>query len=140
MSVFAKPTAGADPATVAVLTFPCGPWELAIAANDVDGLSIATDELYIGALFDVEAELALSDSDRRTITVTSASGRASFAVDVPVRLVRLSTANILPSLANVPFSQSGLVLGFAEVEEQLLVLLDIPSVVRSLRAMSGGAT
>ena len=132
--------------TISVLRFSAGPLRLGVAAEDVVAVMAARADIpHIARLFGVEP--GRNDLERRTIQVTTAAaGQGSepcltaFQADFPVEVVRCGFEDVLPMGPWLECGRLRPVMGFARIDDETLVLLDIPSVVDMLQKREGGTS
>lgn len=128
---------------IPVLRFHAGPLHLAIAAEDVKSVQSARrDVLHIARILGVEP--SYTESDWRVVRVAvpalaEGSGGSDgsrdliFQVDAPVGVVRCNAEDLLPAVPSMPADRWKPILGFASIDGQTLLLLDISSVAEKLR-------
>lgn len=121
-------------ASITLLRFCAGSMYFGIAAEDVVGVAPARDDApHIGTLLGIEPARA----ERRMIRLAPPAAQAdlpwiSFQADGPVDVIRCNADDILPMPRGIPRERWKPVLGFAQMDHQLVLLLDIPSVVEKL--------
>lgn len=128
-------------ASIPLLRFCAGPLYLGIAAEDVVSITpeVTMDDVHIACLLGV----APGDAERRTIQLWSGLSprvktdddshtTCSFQADMPLNVVHCEVDQILPLPSGVPAKVWDPVMGFARIADQVILLLDIPSVVQAL--------
>ncbi len=118
---------------IPVLRFHAGPLNLGIAAEDVQGVGLADGKLtHIALLLGVEP--GHGELERRVIWVATGIGAEAlaFEADPPVEVVRCSASDVLPIAPGVPQDCWDPVMGFAHIDDQPVLLLDIPSLAKKL--------
>ena len=142
--------------TIPILRFRAGPLSVGIAAEDVLGvMSIREDVPHIATLFGVEpgdpgqvsqsaqsapsakatGDDAAQDLEHRVIYVHGEGTEGfAFAADGPVQVVRCSIEDVLPMAPGISLTCWKPVMGFARIDGQTLVLLDIRGIADELRA------
>lgn len=123
---------------IPVLSFRAGELWLAVAAEDVAAVEPArTDVVHIAEILVVDA--APPSGEQRVIRVRAAPapGRAitdsAFRADPPVEVLFCRSGHIVPAAPGIPHRRWRPVMGFAHIDERMLLLLDLASVVRALR-------
>ena len=122
--------------SIPLLRFCAGPMRLGIAAEDVLAVTPDTtdEDLHIASILDVEP----ASGERRTIRLPNANPGPgepsvySFQADMPLDVIECATEHILPMPPGVSAHAWHPVIGFADISETVVILLDIPSVVAAL--------
>lgn len=126
----------AQRSAISVLRFGAGDLALAIAAEDVVTVAFARAGVpHIGEVLGIES--GARTSGQRAIHVRApgidAGGEAVFLADPPVEVLPCHIGNILPMAPGISRVQWQPVMGFARIDDQMLLLLDIPGIVQALR-------
>lgn len=122
--------------SVSLLRFRAGPMLLGIAAEDVVQIDkiFDNDTVHIASLLGVEP----SGGECRTIRlprppeVTDGPDLLDFLADAPLEVLHCDPDRFLPLPRGTSFQQWKPVMGFARIQEQLVLILDIPSLFSNL--------
>jgi hypothetical protein len=115
-----------------------GDLPIGLAAEEVEEFrTVQRDRPHISTLLGVRPGPA--DEAQRTLLLTTGEDSALITVDGPVRIRALVAGEVLrlpPFLARMPIEP---LLGFAEQDGRIVLLLDVPSVARlaSLKTRAG---
>lgn len=123
------------PASIPVLRFQAGPLRLGIAAEDVQGVVSAREEIpHIATIFGVEPSGGELGTRAIHVALPSQGGIESFvfAADAPVQVVGCLAENVLPMASGTPIGYWRPVMGFAHIEGETLMLLDTSSLAETL--------
>ena len=125
----------AQRSAISVLRFGAGNLALAVAAEDVITVAFARAGVpHIGDVLGIE--LGARTSGQRVIHVRAtgidAGDDAVFLADPPVEVLPCHAGDILPMAPGISRVQWRPVMGFARIDDQVLLLLDIPGIVQAL--------
>ena len=117
-----------------------------MAAEDVLQVTPETwaGDLHIASILGVEP---LEENERRTIRLPTTErdgpdrpALCSFQADMPLEVIECEVENILSMPAGIPATMWRPVMGFVEISQTIILLLDIPSVVSALLSQYRRAT
>lgn len=120
---------------ISVLRFGAGDLSLAIAAEDVRAVEFAhSGTRHIGEALGMEACAHIPG--QRAIRVHAPGARPHeevvFRADPPVSVTTCHASEILPIAPGISRDRLQPVMGFARIDDSMILLLDIPSVIRAL--------
>ena len=123
-------------ASIPVLRFSAGPLCLGIAAEDVVNVTPEVDEsdVHIATLLGIEPK----GGECRTIILQTLSDQpdvppsCSFQADLPLDVITCEREQILPMPTGFPVQMWRPIIGFAEISQSIVLLLDIPSIVKKV--------
>lgn len=135
---------------IPVLGFRAGQLSLAIAAEDVLVVEPSVpDAIHVAKILAVEAEQ--TERDRRLIRVRtqpsdersdhkldSSVESVAFAADPPVEMLLCRPQHIVPTAPSISLGRRYPVMGFAEIDQRLWLLLDLERLIRALRHLRAG--
>lgn len=124
--------------SIPVLSFYAGELRLGIAAEDVLAVVPARAGIpHIAEILGIEPSPA--ELERRVIHVAAPAEERSagsvvveFQADSPVGVIRCQSEQILPMSDGLLLRPWRPIMGFANIDGQVLILLDIPSVIEVL--------
>lgn len=120
---------------ISVLRFGAGDLSLAIAAEDVRSVELAHAGVrHIGEALGMGA--CPHTPGQRMIRVHAPGAHPyeeiSFLADPPVSVTMCHASEILPIAPGISRDRLQPVMGFARIDDSMILLLDIPSVIRAL--------
>jgi hypothetical protein len=126
--------ATATPSIVPLVQFRVGELRAAVAAYTVEGISTQSEEgdtehdhetVHIASLMGASA--AIPDSTQRRIRLRNASAATELIVDGPVTMAHVTVQEIVPM--NSVLVRSGVIMGFASLNGEVVLLLDVPKLL-----------